>query len=128
MENKSIILSGPSGSGKSIISYAMQMTHQAPLVVSAHEVTKKAYERARFENLSFYYTGLFIDECTLLDILFIQELFELHKISVPWFGDDDIVQGRIPLVFLTQEKVTQKDVDSSKFFVVECTYPGLRKS
>jgi len=115
---KDIIISGPAASGKSWISQAIEGTHKKVIKTTAHEV-KERLEKGFPSNLSEQYSLMIIEECTAEDITELDLILGEFSRSDNWnnkFRESD----KLPIVYLTQEEVTNQSLGQGHFHIIHC--------
>lgn len=115
---KDIIISGPRASGKSWISFAIAGTHEKVINTTAHQV-KELLEKGFPPNLSEQYSLMIIDECKAEDITEIDLILGEFLISDNW-NDEFRGRDKLPVVYLTQEEVTNQSLVHGNFHIIHC--------
>ncbi|REE01126.1 P-loop NTPase family protein [Marinoscillum furvescens] len=118
MNKKNIIISGPSGSGKNWISMAIAATHEKVINTTAQQV-KDRIEQGFPSNLSEQYSLMIIDDCTAEDIAEMDLILGKFPMVDHWsneFKDED----QLPIIYLTQDEVTNQSLGNSHFHVIHC--------
>ena len=115
---KDIIISGPAASGKSWISFAISGTHKKVINTSSYEV-KKRLKKGYPVNLSEQYTLMVIDECSADDIIELDLILGEFSISDNWTGEMN-GEDKLPIVYLTQEDVTNAILGHGHFHIIHC--------
>lgn len=111
---KSIIISGPAASGKSWIASAIEKTHpKIGLRTTANGLIDglraKYLPRQDFENRSL----VIVDECTKENIVEID--MKLRTFLIDEFGSE-----QYPIVYLSQENLTNQDFSPACFHIIHC--------
>lgn len=116
--NKDIIISGPIASGKSWISFAIAGTHKKVITTNANQL-KKRLKKGFPGNLSEQYSLMVIDGCTTNDILELDLMLGNFPLSDNWTGE---LYGtdKLPIVYLTQDDVTNKSLGHGHFHIINC--------
>lgn len=115
---KDIIISGPAASGKTWIARAIAGTHEKVIHSTAHQV-KERLEKGFPGNLSEQYSLLIIEECTENDITELDLILGEFPVSDNWTGEHSR-DDKLPIVYLTQEEVTNQSLGQGHFHIIHC--------
>ena len=115
---KDIIISGPAASGKSWISFAIAGTHEKVINTTAQQV-KERLEKGFPSNLSEQYSLMIIDECTSDNIAELDLILGEFPISDNW-SNEFRGSDKLPIVYLTQEEVTNQSLGQGHFHIIHC--------
>ncbi len=124
--NKSIIISGPKGSGKTWIADAIALTHPKRRVLrtTEREVDEKMETCVSIDNVDTLYDLIIVEECSDRGQIHVMDTYFRfnHARTDDWkqCACPESDHPKYSVVFLTQADVNIKEVDRERFTVINC--------
>lgn len=115
--NKPCIISGPAGSGKSWVSYAIEQTHKKVAKAKASFLLRY-FDYGIPINLPLQYSLIVIEECSIEDIIQLDLLFGNGFPIVDMWTNETEGNIILPIIYLTQDNVTNRTPGFKRFYVI----------